>query len=144
MRIAELERRSGASRHTLRYYERLGLIAAQRDSNNNYRDYAARTVADLAFIQQAQGMGFSLLEIGEIFRGQREQQLDCAQGVLLVTKKLDEIAQKIVALQEMQRFLQGEKLRLQASAAEQARAAQLQLAPTPSSHPGGRQPQSKD
>ncbi len=28
MRIGELEKRSGASRHTLRYYESLGLISA--------------------------------------------------------------------------------------------------------------------
>ena len=52
MRIGELERHSGASRHTLRYYESVGLISAQRQGNN-YRDYSAQTVKDLSFIQQA-------------------------------------------------------------------------------------------
>ena len=83
MRIGELEQHSGASRHTLRYYESVGLISAQRQGNN-YRDYSAQTVKDLSFIQQAQGMGFSLAEIGEILQAQRNQQLDCAQGALLV------------------------------------------------------------
>ncbi len=65
MRIGELEKRSGASRHTLRYYESLGLISALR-RDNNYREYSPQTLGDLGFIQQAQSMGFSLGEIGEI------------------------------------------------------------------------------
>ena len=119
MRISELERHSGASRHTLRYYESVGLISAQRQGNN-YRDYSAQTVKDLSFIQQAQGMGFSLAEIGEILQAQRNQQLDCAQGALLVTRKLAEVEEKIANLQELRQFLHNEKTRLEASAAAQA------------------------
>ncbi len=65
MNIGELEVRSGASRHTLRYYEKIGLIAPLR-RNNNYRVYTPQTLQDLGFIQRAQSMGFSLAEIGEI------------------------------------------------------------------------------
>ena len=119
MRIGELEQHSGASRHTLRYYESVGLISAQRQGNN-YRDYSVQTVKDLSFIQQAQGMGFSLAEIGEILQAQRNQQLDCAQGALLVTRKLSEVEEKIANLQELRCFLHKEKTRLEASAAAQA------------------------
>lgn len=115
MRIGELEQRSGASRHTLRYYESVGLISAQR-RDNNYRDYAPRTLDDLVFIQQAQGMGFSLGEIRDILQAQRDQQIDCAQGALLVGKKLAELEQKIASLQQMRDFLRQEKTRLEASA----------------------------
>jgi DNA-binding transcriptional MerR regulator len=127
MRIGELEKRSGASRHTLRYYEDLGLISAQR-RDNNYREYSAQTLNDLGFIQQAQSLGFSLGEIGEILRARREQQLDCAQGALLVAKKLAEVEQKIADLQSLRNFLHSEQRRLEASAAEQARLAQLTTA----------------
>ena len=96
MRIGELEKRSGASRHTLRYYETLG------------------------FIQQAQGMGFSLGEISEILKARREQQLDCAQGAELVSRKLVEVEQKLADLQQLRNFLRSEKQRLENSAAEQA------------------------
>ncbi|MES2820962.1 MAG: MerR family transcriptional regulator [Pseudomonadota bacterium] len=116
MRIGELEIKSGASRHTLRYYEREGLISAQRRANN-YREYAPRTLNDLAFIQQAQGMGFSLHEIREILQAQREQQLDCAQGAVLVSRKLVEVEAKIAGLEAMRDFLRQEKARLEASAA---------------------------
>lgn len=119
MRIGELEKRSGASRHTLRYYESLGLISALR-RDNNYRDYSAQTLEDLGFIQQAQSMGFSLGEIGEILQARREQQLDCAQGALLVGRKLAEVEKKIAELQQLGNFLRDEKLRLEASAAAQA------------------------
>lgn len=123
MRIGELERLSGASRHTLRYYESVGLISARR-SDNNYRDYPSQTLDDLAFIQQAQGMGFSLGEICEILRAQRQQQLDCAQGVVLVSRKLAQVEQKIADLRRLQRFLRDEKARLQASVAAQQALAQ--------------------
>lgn len=117
MRIGELEKRSGASRHTLRYYERLGLIKAQR-SDNNYREYNQQTLDDLSFIQQAQSMSFSLAEIEEILKARREQQLDCAGGAALVSRKLAEVEQKIAKLQQLSGFLRSEKLRLEASAAE--------------------------
>lgn len=118
MRIGELEQKSGMSRHTLRYYESVGLLSVQRHSNN-YREYSPRSLGDLAFIQQAQGMGFSLSEIREILHAQRDQQLDCAQGALLVGRKLLEVEAKIASLQEMKRFLRSEKIRLELSAAEQ-------------------------
>lgn len=117
MRIGELEQRSGASRHTLRYYESVGLLSVQR-RGNNYRDYDPRNLTDLIFIQQAQGMGFTLAEIREILQAQREQQIDCAQGALLVGRKLLEVEEKIAALQKMRRFLRSEKVRLELSAAK--------------------------
>ena len=41
MRIKELSERSGVSRHTLRYYEKLGLLTpAVREAGNNSRDYS--------------------------------------------------------------------------------------------------------
>ncbi|MBX9756806.1 MAG: MerR family transcriptional regulator [Pseudomonadaceae bacterium] len=116
MRIGELEQKSGASRHTLRYYESIGLLSVQRQGNN-YREYSPRSLSDLTFIQQAQGMGFALSEIREILHAQREQQLDCAQGALLVGKKLAQIEAKITNLQAMRKFLRSEKARLEASAA---------------------------
>ncbi|MFZ3186623.1 MAG: MerR family transcriptional regulator [Pseudomonas sp.] len=118
MRIGELEQKSGASRHTLRYYESIGLLSVQRQGNN-YREYSPRSLSDLAFIQQAQGMGFALSEIREILQAQREQQLDCAQGALLVGKKLAQIEAKITSLQAMRKFLRSEKTRLEQSAAAQ-------------------------
>ncbi|MEX8195375.1 MerR family transcriptional regulator [Comamonas guangdongensis] len=118
MRIGELETRSGASRHTLRYYEQIGLISPMRRTNN-YRVYTAQTLQDLDFIQRAQSMGFSLGEIGQILDAQRNKTIDCADGAKLIEKKMAEIRQKIADLKSIYRYLDEERVNLEASAAKQ-------------------------
>jgi DNA-binding transcriptional MerR regulator len=124
MKIGELEARSGASRHTLRYYEQLGLISPLRQTNN-YRVYTEQTLHDLDFIQRAQSMGFSLGEIGEILNAQRNQLIDCADGARLIEKKMEEIKQKIANLQSIYRYLDEERANLEASAAKQLELQQM-------------------
>ncbi|MET4577373.1 MerR family transcriptional regulator [Ottowia thiooxydans] len=111
MRIGELETRSGASRHTLRYYEQIGLISPMRRTNN-YRVYTAQTLQDLNFIQRAQSMGFSLGEIGQILNAQRNKMIDCADGAKLIEKKMAEIKQKIADLKSIYRYLDEERANL--------------------------------
>lgn len=118
MNIGELEVRSGASRHTLRYYEKIGLIAPLR-RNNNYRVYTPQTLQDLGFIQRAKSMGFSLAEIGEILDAQRNKSIDCAEGAKLIEKKMLEIRKKITELKSIYRYLDEERANLEASAAQQ-------------------------
>lgn len=118
MRIGELEARSGASRHTLRYYEQIGLISPLRRTNN-YRLYTAQTLQDLDFIQRAQSMGFSLGEIGQILDAQRNELIDCADGAKLIEKKMAEIEEKIANLKSIYRYLDEERANLEASAARQ-------------------------
>ena len=124
MNIGELETRSGASRHTLRYYEQIGLISPLRQANN-YRVYTAQTLQDLNFIQRAQSMGFSLGEIGQILDAQRNQTIDCADGAKLIEKKMAEIRQKIADLKSIYRYLDEERANLEASAAKQLELQQL-------------------
>lgn len=124
MKIGELEARSGASRHTLRYYEHIGLISSQRRANN-YRVYTEQTLQELGFIQRAQSMGFSLGEIGEILDAQRNKLIDCADGAKLIEKKMVEIKQKIANLQSIYRYLDEERENLEASAAKQRELQQL-------------------
>lgn len=115
MKIGELERRSGIGRHTVRYYEQLGLIVAHRQANN-YRRYSDQTVVDLAFIQSAQRGGFSLAEIGDILAAKRGNTIDCAQGAALVASKMAEVQAKITTLQAAYVLLDAERAKLEASA----------------------------
>lgn len=124
MKIGELETRCGASRHTLRYYEQIGLISPLRQTNN-YRVYTEQTLQDLDFIQRAQSMGFSLGEIGEILDAQRNKLIDCAEGAKLIEKKMAEIKQKIANFQSIYRYLDQERASLEASAAKQLELQQL-------------------
>ncbi len=64
MQIGALAQLSGLSRDTLRFYEQRGLISSNRGANR-YRSYAPDTVRLLGYIRMAQGLGFTLGEIGD-------------------------------------------------------------------------------
>jgi MerR family redox-sensitive transcriptional activator SoxR len=62
--IGQLSVRSGVAPSALRYYERLGLIRAQR-TGGNQRRYARTELRRVAFIRISQQVGVSLEEIRE-------------------------------------------------------------------------------
>jgi MerR family mercuric resistance operon transcriptional regulator len=73
VRIGELSRRSGVPVHTLRYYDRIGLLPAAERAGNNYREYGERSPALVEFIHRCKALGFTLEEIksrlDEVFGG---------------------------------------------------------------------------
>ncbi|WP_435742936.1 MerR family transcriptional regulator [Microbacterium sp. PMB16] len=71
MRIGEVVQRTGATARSLRYYEKLGLIASERLSNG-YRDYDESTVSAVSIIKSLLGLGFSTAVIADV--------LDCEAG----------------------------------------------------------------
>lgn len=66
MTIGQVARDAGVNLQTVRYYQRRGLIAQPPKPPAGYRRYPAATVERIRFIKRAQGLGFSLAEIGEL------------------------------------------------------------------------------
>ncbi|MEN9525775.1 MAG: hypothetical protein RL447_1158 [Bacteroidota bacterium] len=69
MLINELSKRSGVSVHTIRFYEKSGLIKGYRNEqvlSNNYFHYDDEVVEKLEFIQDAKSVGFTIKEIGQV------------------------------------------------------------------------------
>lgn len=62
MHIRELSDRTGASPRSLRHYERLGLITAERETNN-YRHYDEAVVLKVRAIRILLRNGFTLEEV---------------------------------------------------------------------------------
>jgi len=62
--VGEIARRSGFAESAVRYYERLGLIAARRTTGNQRR-FARSMLRRLAFIRAARNVGLSLAEVAE-------------------------------------------------------------------------------
>ena len=60
--IGELADRSGVSPSALRFYERQGLLAAER-TDSGHRRYAADALRRVAFIRTAQRVGIPLAEV---------------------------------------------------------------------------------
>jgi MerR family Zn(II)-responsive transcriptional regulator of zntA len=66
--IGRLAETTGVSRDTIRFYERLGLLAPASRTKTGYRLYSKADVRRLAFIKQAQLCGLSLEAIRELLQ----------------------------------------------------------------------------
>lgn len=101
--ISRVARLSGLGIETLRYYQRIGLIAEPPKPARGYRVYDAAILDTLRFIQRAKQLGFTLNEIKELLV------LDaaaCAETRDLAQSKIDLIHQKITDLQAMAQELE--------------------------------------
>ena len=102
MRIGELAKRSGLSAHTLRYYEKQGLIKVHNRSESNYRIYSREDLETARFIKRSRVMGFSLDEV-QVFLSIRADKPAhiCADAKKITDLKIIEVQQKITELQQM-------------------------------------------
>ena len=117
MQIAELEQRTGVNRHTLRYYEKAGLLQEVGRRGNNYRDYPEKAVERVAMVRQLKALGFSLREIREVLDALRSDSIDCEQGAVLMAEKKAAVDDKIRELKQVSALLGREQQRLEESAA---------------------------
>lgn len=104
MLIGELATTSGISRETLRFYEQLGLIRAQRLANG-YRDYPAQTLMLVNYIRTAQQLGFTLAEIGEKLPGIWQAEDANHALVQVMGEKLQQIDHRIAQMQDLRNAL---------------------------------------
>ena len=117
MQIAELEQRTGVNRHTLRYYEKAGLLQEVERRGNNYRDYPEKAVERVAMVRQLKALGFSLREIREVLDALRSDSINCEQGAVLMAEKKAAVDDKIRELKQVSALLGREQQRLEDSAA---------------------------
>ncbi|MDJ0739103.1 MAG: heavy metal-responsive transcriptional regulator [Gammaproteobacteria bacterium] len=105
--IGETSRTTGVSVDTLRYYERIGLLAGVTRNRGGQRRYGPRQIARLGFIRRAQAMDFSLDEIGKLL-ALRDADGDVRSDVrALAENKLAAIEARIGALSGLRDELAG-------------------------------------
>lgn len=105
MEIRQLAAYSGVSPKTIRYYEDIGLLPAPRRKPNGYREYSEADVDRLQLVVGARHLGLSLDEIREILDLRDRGQPPCRVLLQRLAAKADEIAQRILELQRMEREL---------------------------------------
>jgi len=64
--IGEVAKKTGSSVHTIRYYEKIGVVKKPIRSRGGFRVYSPDTVERILFIKKAQGFGLTLEEIKKI------------------------------------------------------------------------------
>lgn len=108
MLIGELSEKSGFSRDSIRYYEKIGLIRLARRNRraNNYKEYSLEILQRLETIKQLKHFGFTLTETAELLNLMDAQRSPC-EGL---PKKLDE---KISGIEDKINQLESFKTRLE-------------------------------
>lgn len=71
MKIAEVEKLTGISKQTIRFYEKEGLIEPGRNNENQYREYDAQDVKKLKRISLMRKLNVPISEIKEVMDGTR-------------------------------------------------------------------------
>ena len=107
MKIGEVARRVGIPIDTVRYYERNGLLLPPARRASGYRDYRDCDIARLSFVLRAKGLGFTLVEIGELLELSDAAEGDMANIKSLAASKLSDIEQRIGQLSRIRDALKG-------------------------------------
>ena len=104
--IGELAAQAGLTPDTLRYYERLGVVAPVQRTSGGFRVYTADVVERLRFIKQAQLHGLTLAEIRQLLQlDTRRGGNQCRQVQQLLERKLAELDARVLQLQEFRESL---------------------------------------
>jgi len=102
-RIGEVASRTGVSIDALRYYEKRRLLGRAERSSGGFRLFANDAVERVLFIRQAQELGFSLAEIGDLLAtGGAEE---CRKVRDLLQIKLTELDDRLKAMKSFRRIL---------------------------------------
>ncbi len=104
--IGDAARLSGVSAKMVRHYESLGLLPRVARTDSGYRQYTEADVHTLRFIKRGRDLGFSMEEIAELVGLWQNRRRASASVRRVAQKHAEELAQRIAAMQEMQKTLQ--------------------------------------
>ncbi len=104
MNIGEASEHSGLPAKTIRYYEDIGLVLADR-KENGYRAYDATHIHKLRFLKRSRSLGFGVEECRQLLSLYEDKHRSSASVKALATHKLEEIDQKIEDLKGLRETL---------------------------------------
>ena len=105
MSIGRLGKATGTAVETVRYYEKIGLLAPPARTSSNYRSYGTDEVARLSFIRRARALGFGIDQIRCLLDLADDRGHSCDEVDALARQQLNEVEQKIADLRSLRREL---------------------------------------
>ena len=103
--IGDLSRHTGVNIETIRYYERIGLLAAPPRSQGRHRLYDEAHRQRLAFIRRSRGLGFSINDTRDLLGLTQGHNLTCDQVKALTERHVADVRAKIRDLRKLDRVL---------------------------------------
>jgi Cu(I)-responsive transcriptional regulator len=104
MNVSSAARKSGLPAKTIRYYEEVGLLTADRAANG-YRDYSNEDVHRLAFLKRARGLGFSIEDCRQLMSLYKDRERASHDVREIAVAHVATIEDKIKELESMRRTL---------------------------------------
>lgn len=101
MNIGQAAQRSGVSTKMIRHYEAIGLLRPAARGENDYRQYGASDVHELAFIRRARRLGFSVEEIRELLALWRNGKRASSEVRKIAQAHLTDLERRLVEMQEI-------------------------------------------
>ena len=108
MLINELSKKTGVTAHTIRFYEKSGLIKGKRKEevkSNKYFHYDEETVYKLELIRDAKAVGFTLNEIKQLIDAWYSKKFNIVKKIAILDEKILSINEKIKQLKEMKKLI---------------------------------------
>lgn len=105
--IGQLAKNVGVNIQTVRYYERLKLLAPTARMPSGYRLYGTAEVQRLCFIKNAQALGFTLQEIMDLLNLRVSSAARCGDVQQKAAAKLAAVEVKVLDLQALARALRS-------------------------------------
>jgi len=103
--IREVAQETGLSVHTLRYYERVGLIAPVQRAKSGHRQYRDEDVAWFRFLQKLRATGMAIGQIREYVALQQRGDGTLRERFKLLQAHRDTLAERIRELSWMYAFI---------------------------------------
>ncbi len=93
MKVQELAEKSGLSAHTIRFYEKEGLLDGRhvRRDATNYRNYTEEAMERLRFIKKFQSIGCSIAELKEVLHDKDTHVRTNREVIAWIRQKMAEV-----------------------------------------------------
>ena len=105
--LQEVVQRSGLSEHTLRYYERIGLLdRVKRDSSSSHRRYTAEDVQNIEALACLRATGMSIEDMRTYFALLKDGMAAADQQLALFEAHKKALEQELAQKQEHLRYLE--------------------------------------
>jgi MerR family mercuric resistance operon transcriptional regulator len=105
MLIGKLATETSVNIETIRYYERVGLLAAPPRTQGRHRVYSEQDAQRLTFIRRSRELGFSVDDIRTLLDLSDNGRSGCAKALTL--RHLTDVRGKIASLKRLERALKG-------------------------------------
>lgn len=108
MLINELSKKSGISTHTIRFYEKSGLIKGYRKesvTSNNYYHFDEENLERLEMISEAKSVGFTISEIAQLIDAWYSNKFSKKQKLAILDEKLLALEQKLKEIRQMKKLI---------------------------------------